>query len=255
MSERWQVKSRENVLGPYTMEQLRKLADAGRLKRNTPVRADGHTMWLLAETVAGLFEAGDLASVSGENRLHPDESAFLLSESASSSRHDDPVRQPIVPPVVQVARPKRTPRLLAEEPRSWWDLFDWRFERYLTPWIIRGTWMLILWLAFCGLTWQAVDSGYAIVFNSTISADWRAREAKRPPVVRPPGNQNHQPGLALEPERLGETRLNAIGWMIATAVGTLLTLLYTRVFFEFLIVQFNIAGSLQRFMPPEERDD
>lgn len=55
MAESWHVAKGKTKLGPYTREQLKRLAQAGQLQPSDMVLPDGSAKWTQAITVAGLF--------------------------------------------------------------------------------------------------------------------------------------------------------------------------------------------------------
>ena len=107
-------------------------------------------------------------------------------------------------------------------------LFDIRFERYLTPWIIRVSWILFLIfaaLALVGWTLSAVGGGLG-----DASPDMLAR----------PG----RPSSPTKPIVSVEAIIRFIN-TVKIVIGVCLLVLYIRVFCECIIVIFNIAASLK----------
>jgi hypothetical protein len=100
------------------------------------------------------------------------------------------------------------------------DLFDWKFEKYVTPLIVRITWILAVASTVFILT--------LVLLGPEIWADIMAGSGSRRP--------SSKSGIPL--------------WMlklilrIPLVVGALWALLWTRVFLELVIVIFHIANSV-----------
>ena len=113
---------------------------------------------------------------------------------------------------------------------SWLDFSDWKFEKYLTPWIVRITWILCL-----ALTAIAIS----LILRSVV-VSWAAETNMRLPTGRPKIFELQAPSLP--------------GWLSSRVASTvsgftlvfsaLLTLLWTRVILEMVIVFFNVATTL-----------
>jgi len=118
-----------------------------------------------------------------------------------------------------------------KESNSPLDLFDWKFEKYLTPWIVRFTWLAVLALTSLWLT---------LVLISTVASFMPVEAPRRPSMdfeFRSP--QDVIPGNAW----LWSAIFRIVG--VGTAVAfTILWLLWVRVLLESAIVIFNIAKTL-----------
>jgi hypothetical protein len=121
---------------------------------------------------------------------------------------------------------------------SWMDLFDWKFEKYLTPWIVRATWLIcvigaFLWLAFIsiGTLWSlAPDMSSSRSETQTSSSLDNQRSFEERPSSGPPGWLSARLVSAI-------AGLTGIGFVIVM-------LLWIRVVLETSIVLFNISATL-----------
>ena len=121
---------------------------------------------------------------------------------------------------------------------SWLDIFDWKFEKYLTPWVLRlvwicclvgaGFWLLLLTLSTIGSFFPPETSdGFRRASSSSVAAMLGAI-----PLVR-----------SLSPETLVNI-VKFIGFVFLFTSATL-CLLWIRVILESFIVVFNIATTLK----------
>ena len=137
-----------------------------------------------------------------------------------------------IEPRISVSRIKRGGRLQTAE--SWLDLFDWKFKKYLTPWIVRATW--IIFLVLVGI-WLALQLLGIVLFILSLVA----------PSVEGLGQQGNGGVPRFEPANR-DPRSWATGIVIfaqIAMVGVILTsVLWVRVVLESIIVLFNIATSL-----------
>ncbi len=264
MAETWQVKSQDKVHGPFTFAQLQKLVASGRLQRETPIRYGENSLWIAAESVSGLFAGKSKPTTDNSERS----SAAVEEATIRSSTTDRwdavplpesaPDSGPTVEPVdLQVSweldrRPRSQTRFLSTEPSSWLDIFEWRFERYLTPWIIRVTWLLILFSTGAWVLLSLAEAGYAVAVNRTVWEDLAGTQALKLQRDAPPKVDRQV--IEFKPEQLGQKRIRAIGWALGSILGSAFALLYLRVLCEFLIVLFNIASRLQRMEQSMDRE-
>jgi Zn-finger nucleic acid-binding protein len=126
---------------------------------------------------------------------------------------------------------------------SYLDIFDWQFKKYLTPWILRVTWVLVLVAA--GL-W-VIGNLFEIISYWLPAMEWGAEEA--PAMARgiPREVKPAEPMLPLWLIRLvakfGNSVAGTLYGIVKIAAGAI-ALLLLRVVFEVAIVLFNIATTL-----------
>lgn len=143
------------------------------------------------------------------------------------------------PPAVEITTTtaRRARSKLAKTPTDWWAVFDWRFEYYLTPWIIRVLWVGLLVftaLALLGHTFGFISGFFPETGTSEVDHG-RHFSAPQEPAISVPGWFT---------AGLGRFLLYALGF-VSCIVSTLLA----RMFLELMIVVFRIAediGTLRR---------
>ncbi|HEV7282373.1 MAG TPA: DUF4282 domain-containing protein [Pirellulaceae bacterium] len=118
------------------------------------------------------------------------------------------------------------------------DIFDWRFKKYLTPYIVRAAWIFCLfvsalWLGMIGLSTALMLAPDPPQRSSTFD-----RSSFESPRYSPPTALQKALGSEVLP------RIFALVMGVTSAVGVLLTLLFMRVLLESVIVLFNIAATL-----------
>jgi len=135
-----------------------------------------------------------------------------------------------IEPRISVSRIKRGGRLQTAE--SWLDLFDWKFKKYLTPWIVRATW--IIFLVLVGI-WLALQLLGIVLFILSL--------------VAPSTELMEQQGNFGAPQFEPANR-DLKGWATGVFVSAqvvivgFVLILWVRVVLESIIVLFNIAASL-----------
>ena len=132
------------------------------------------------------------------------------------------------------------------------DLLDWRFEKYLTPWIVRVTWIVVLtlsaiWLLLLtiGLAASMLPQGSGeTVTRSSSDSSYTVRSFGTP-----------RSGASAYVIR----NTVAVMTYVTALFGLALFLLWVRVMLESLIVLFNIAESLNtidsRIVKATEREE
>ena len=138
-------------------------------------------------------------------------------------------------------------RSLGKSPTNWLAMFDWRFEYYLTPWIIR-----IMWITFLVLM-------IGMVIMNTIGVAWSMLpEASTAPSPRSQphwGDAPTPPSGPAFPDWL-TVRVAKIILYVVSIVGAVFTVVVTRMILELLMVVFRIAediGVLKRKYAEEIR--
>ncbi len=134
----------------------------------------------------------------------------------------------ITPPPVSVLAARRTQQGSASD--VLFHFFDWRFEHYLTPWIIRIMWVLFLVgaaLSIVSFGLDAIGVEVGDVFGGRGPVDFR-----------PGGPIGHrEPNGAF-------VFASRVVWFVVKCIALAMLLLYVRVVLETLIVLFNIATTL-----------
>lgn len=122
------------------------------------------------------------------------------------------------------------------------DLFDWKFERYVTPWVVRVTWIAILALSTIWLLLLLVGLLFAMLPEGSNVATPNTGNTFQQPRM---SGYEFSPPAAVDNSRQYLLR-NAVAvfGFITAIIGLMIFLLWVRVVLESLIVLFNIAESL-----------
>ena len=111
---------------------------------------------------------------------------------------------------------------------AFFALFDWRFQRYLTPWVVRVTWVVFLALVVMWLLTLCLG-----VIVSILPFD-------------PPAPANREFGQFTQPQSSGLSLFaRYIAGLVTMVTLSLLGVLWVRVTLELIIVRFNMAESLR----------
>jgi ABC-type multidrug transport system fused ATPase/permease subunit len=150
-----------------------------------------------------------------------------------------PSTNPVPTPVNPDLRGKyRTAALSAfQESNSPLDLFDWKFEKYLTPWILRFTWIAALVIVSLMLLFSMAS------FVLSYMPDLQQAEVAAVAPARIPG----PPPEANVGSRFAVKFLAMAGriiLLVVSFVGTIIGLLMFRVTLESVFILFHIAKSL-----------
>ena len=168
--------------------------------------------------------------------------AFVMPGPAAAPAMATPVAAAAMPAYSSVAASRFRPST------SIWDVFDFKFEKYLTPWIIRVTWIAALIVT--GLTIS--------LYTFVLVASFVPKNSTPQTASSQEGSSASEPRSRLAIERLmpdglsGDDRgdsnaqtilLNVFTWVSMT-IAVLVSLLWIRVLLEMMIVLFNMATSL-----------
>jgi hypothetical protein len=126
-------------------------------------------------------------------------------------------------------------RLLKTEGFSLWYIFDFKFEHYLTPWIIRAYWILALVLGALAMIVYTVDNVGSLF----------AKEAQFSAPRIGVAFDSHGPNWSSPHEQSLSAKLVEFVWRWKFTITIPLSLAMVRVFCELAIVVFNIANSLK----------
>jgi hypothetical protein len=174
------------------------------------------------------------------------------------------VAKPYAPPPPSV--PAVVPRTAAVRqaasaaPRRVLQLLDWKFERYLTPWIVRATWIICVTLA---CLWIVVILG-GLVYSwlpkpersvSLQSAEDLLNNLENLNSLEALGQLGGDRGGGLLPGWM-TSRLTSLLMAVTAICAVVLGVLWTRALLECVAVFFNMARTLtsieDRLPPPGE---
>lgn len=136
-----------------------------------------------------------------------------------------------------------------QESKSPLDLLDWKFEKYLTPWIVRITWIAVLVIATLWLFFVGISLVLSLLPEIAASSP-------------------QMPSPRYSPTPRFETGLTDSPWLwrmvarifvaVTSFVSTIIGLLWIRVLLEGAIVIFNIAKTLasidEKTIPADSRN-
>jgi Domain of unknown function (DUF4282) len=133
---------------------------------------------------------------------------------------------------------------------SFWDIFDFSFKKYITPWVVRVTWagalyMAIAYLAMIGL--YTFSYAMAPEMESAVQPIQQPGVQPAPnfPRAKAPGAN---PGIEFKlPLGVQESLTTKVTYLLLFSVqlfGILIGLLWVRVALEGIIVLFNISMTL-----------
>ena len=126
------------------------------------------------------------------------------------------------------------------------DIFDFRFKRYLTPYIIRLIWIL------------AVAGCLFFVLGNTLITPFMGTETNNVRMQRSDdGIGRNAPEKNIKPSKLAKAFIEIIAWLVSNVlvvIGALFILLVLRLIFEQIILLFNISNDLKRLVESIEKN-
>ena len=125
------------------------------------------------------------------------------------------------------------------------DIFDFRFKRYLTPYIIRLIWIL----AVAGCLFFVLGNTLITPFMGTETNNLRMESSDD-------GIGRNAPEKNVKPSKLTEAFLEIIAWLVSNVlvvIGSVMFLLVIRVIFEQAILLFNISNDLKSMVALMEK--
>ena len=171
---------------------------------------------------------------------------FLVPDRAAPVDDLAPEFRAVKPPPLEKSSPPTPPAAAVSEAArsvgpqgtrralSWKNFFDWKFERYMTPWIIRFTWVLSVIWAACVIVLLAISMvSSAMPSREKPQTDFRS-QTDIDALMRSLSQQEQSTGA--------RWTWKLIGYGTA-AVVSILSLMGTRVVLECLIVVFKIADT------------
>ena len=219
----WRMRNQDGVeYGPYSWEQVLQFAKEGRVLLTSEFLSLSVTKgkWIRAEKIkvvaaiiaennpkTAFFEQAPFSPPTPRMPTSPTKSQPLPNES-------------ILFDAINRANRKPSPR--NADSNSFFDVFDWSFDEYVTPWAIRFLWFVFVMFWCIGLV-------LGIAFNVFVIATgtW----------VQLSGDT---------PERAAITSVFGVIFLLLIIIGHFLWLLFMRVFYECIIVLFDISNSLKR---------
>ena len=216
MSQQWYCKVEGKEYGPIAGNVVQEWALDGRLSPTDSVRKEGG-QWVAAKEIKGLN--------------WPPVAEPVSSSPPPSLPWEQPDDSGSTIPTVMTSHYSKTKKL-GKTPTSWLALFDWRFEYYLTPWIIR-----FLWIAFLLII-------VVLFVLNTLGLIW----GLLPDMSSAPAHSNWGRGM---PEPTGPglpdwltVRFAKVVLYVVSVIGSIIGILVTRMMLELMIVVFRIAEDI-----------
>lgn len=116
------------------------------------------------------------------------------------------------------------------------EFFDFRFRRYLTPWIIRISWPLVMTGA---MIWIVIVS-YTFVSSLIASGDLSVGPSENPSAVSAADEPSDREQLFVVSPFFMKS-----GMFLTGMITIVLSVLWIRVVFETIILLFSIANTLR----------
>lgn len=155
---------------------------------------------------------------------------------------------PSTPPQIRTTTSvRRVPPRGFQPASSWFDIFDWKFEKYLTPWVIRATWIICLglfglWtsLIVISVAWDWVTLPVQESIEHTNGKSFGVDEFAE--MTRPRSASRSGPRFVI-PEWFSNRIVTTIAGLTAVFFA-IVGILWIRVLLETSIVLFNMAANL-----------
>ena len=233
----------DSVTGPIGASEIRQLAADSEIDSTWAISRSINGPWQSVGTVKGLSVKTGLAKSNASEVLTEQEPSVGAQESTTSNqKRGQSVRGSSFSGSQSVVSAAQAMRLQFESvkrshftsPESVLDIFDWKFKKYLTPWILRITWAIVLCVAPLFIAVQLLQ----IIGIWLPAVNWSA-DARPDVDVRVPQGTS-EPLLPW----WFQVRVAQSVWQISSIAGTAIAMLWIRVLLELAIVLFNIATTL-----------
>lgn len=234
---RWYYQVMGEEIGPVTSLQLKTLAADTVVLPDTLVRIGNSGEWTMADRVKGLFPKAETPLITNEDQgigFEDDD-----RDDASNTEGVDSAERVSIRRSREIHDATSNVALLVQRATSLKDIFDFKFEKYVTPLIVRATWIMAivvsgLWLVYFILSlllWpyfqNSGNQGTGYVDRAGMNDGERS-------FVDDPGFVGTAIGLIV---------LYGVS-IVAAIVGVAFALLWLRVALETVIVIFNMASTL-----------
>jgi hypothetical protein len=246
-SDLWYIRHHDKVEhGPYSLDVLVKAATEGSIATDTEVMHGKHTggRWILAmriRPIASVMPLND--SSTAPPPLQPEGNPQPDNSPTSIQPQSDQTSVPAVAPVAvadhSTRRHRKRPPLTVPKSLSaaLLALFDFRFQYFITPWIIKIYWAFAVIMIGTGLVFSigsyAISPIVSAVSNDTESSDQYNYNS---------GSSRNSSPIKM-PKFVRSISAASIG-VVVTLIAAVTFLLFLRVFLELAIVAFRIAEDM-----------
>lgn len=223
----WYVRDQSagKTYGPYTANDVLRGVAQGQIGRNWLIARQGWSEW---RSVAEAYDNGWL------NEPEEPQSPPLTGTTDSNAAPD------IETPSVTIQAKARSFGRARTQEFSWWYLLDWKFEHYLTPWLIRISWLSAVAFALLAIVGTGVEAIGRLLPDTALQTEFRLPS----PSTTKPAPPGALTEIASAIARGVAKVVDATGYMIVKTIVIIIVLIYLRVAAETLIIIFNIADEL-----------
>lgn len=221
----WRMRNDDGVeYGPYTWEQLLQFAKEGRVSLTGELRNSSATKgkWI---RVARLTAIASLIT------LNTPPAPAVLSPPAFTQPTPIPPTPKTTPPTptddslfeaLSQSSSRKSLSAFSNKSTSIFDVFDWSFKSYVTPWAIR-----FLWIVFVVIWWLCLVLGIVLNVYVIAAGSWLVLSGETP-------------------ERAGYVSFYGLISLCIYITVQFILLLVIRIAYESIIVLFDISNSLKR---------
>jgi len=234
----------DSITGPFADTQIRDLASAEMISKLWEISRSKDGPWLSVGKVKGLslkqYSTGpesELGRDSGHEVEKWSDREEVPKQAASATEVASQTSSGNAASAIGTFRSQfdsvRRNNFASSE--SLLDVFDWKFSKYLTPWILRVTWVVVLVIAPLLVLLQLIQIVGIWLPDLQWTSDAGSNVADRLDRAVPRG-----PMLPW----WFTGRVAATVWQISSIAGIAVAILWIRVVLELAIVLFNIATTL-----------
>lgn len=215
----------DDVTGPITEQKLREVALAGKIGGSWEISRSKEGPWQSVASVRGL-QVGSSTTATTNTSPPPDQTNSRLVDGVNAAAKTFQSQ-------FDAAR-----RAHFSSSTSIFDIFDWQFKKYLTPWILRITWAIVLAVAPFVLLLLLIQ----IVGIWLPDFQWSGTDGS----IADDRMRRMETTASAEPFLPFWFRIRVAGtaYQIARIAGMAVSILWIRVLLELAIVLFNIATTL-----------
>lgn len=246
----WHIEVDGRPFGPYSDLQLRELLLSGKISGDHRVRHPKHTqgLWMTARYIRVLESCLEECSANKPAEMSSRRPHEPQPNPKSKGEVDEVSSESVLPSefLKQLGDSRRSSLSRRSHSQLLEYTIDPMFRHYATPWIVRLTWLSVIFMALLWLSF--ITARYGLLYFSENMARLQVERAVMERVARPVPNQEHLP-IEEEQENwfreasfsTAETVLKILSAIQAAIIG----LLWARVFLELVIVPFDISDSLK----------
>lgn len=238
-SDGWMLKHHDGVIhGPYPLQSLIDAAEVRNIADDSQVMHDKHTggQWIVASRVRSIAVA--MQSI---QRATPPPLHNSANDAGEASRPDHDTPEVVIQ--TATARRARPSTLRFNVPTTFlgacWGLVDFRFNTFVTPWIIRVYWVFAVVVTALSLIFGAA-SVVTFPFRSVMPG--MSSSSNDFPWSQ---NRRSDPDDSFNSQWKAAEFARVIVRYMVSIVLAMITLMSVRMILEFAIVVFRIAEDVR----------